>query len=133
MKRLFVCKANVGRSQAAMELYRQRGGQADSAGTRVNKPGTTLAERPSAATIVQVMRDDYSIDMIHNIRTQLTRSGTKGYDSIIMMAQTETVPKWAFKDHRVTFWDIDDAKGFGTSATRTIVHKIKSKVDTLPL
>lgn len=38
MNILFICHANVGRSQAAMELYRKNGGQADSAGTKVDAP-----------------------------------------------------------------------------------------------
>ena len=73
MKILFVCQANVGRSQAAMELYRQKGGEAHSAGTKVDTPGATLAERPGAFNIVQIMKEDYDIDMIHNIRTQIAK------------------------------------------------------------
>ena len=45
MKILFVCQANVGRSQAAMELYRQKGGEADSMGTKVDMLGAALAVR----------------------------------------------------------------------------------------
>ena len=92
MKLLFICQANVGRSQSAMELYRQMGGDADSAGTKVDTPGATLAQRPGAVNIVQVLREDHSIDMIHNVRTQLTESFARPYDRLIVMAEPETWP-----------------------------------------
>ena len=75
MKILFICRQNVGRSQAAMELFRLKGGIAESAGTAVENPNTTLAERPGAVNIVAVMRQDYGVDMNKNIRKQLTESG----------------------------------------------------------
>lgn len=133
MKRLFICHANVGRSQAAMELYRQRGGEADSAGTEVDKPGTTLAERPGAVTILQVMRDDYGIDMQHNVRTQLTQQQAAPYDQIIVITAKDSVPKWLLDDPRMVFWDIVDAIGQNTSVTRNIVHEVADRVHELPL
>lgn len=133
MKLLFVCKANVGRSQVAMELYRRRGGDADSAGTQVDAPGETLDKRPGACTIVDIMRNDYSIDMLRNERTQLTQLGAAEYDTIVMIAQRDTIPSWALKDPRVVFWEIDDPKGASTDTTRVIVRQIESSVDALSL
>jgi len=131
MKLLFVCQANVGRSQAAMELYRAKGGSADSMGTKVDTPGMTLAERPGAANIVQVMNEDYGIDMIHNVRTQISENMTSDYDKIIVMAERDTVPQWLFADKRAVFWTVDDPKGQDIVTTRRIVHEIKQKVDQL--
>jgi protein-tyrosine-phosphatase len=131
MKILFLCQANVGRSQAAMELYRQKDGVASSAGTKVDMPGTTLAERPGAVNIVQVMREDYNINMIHNVRTQVTEDVAKGYDKIIIMAEKDTVPEWLFQDKRSVFWTVNDPKGQDVPTTRRIVNEIKQKVDEL--
>lgn len=131
MKTLFICHANVGRSQAAMEMYRKKGGTADSAGTNVDAPGKTLAERPTATTIVQVMREDYDIDMIHNVRTQLTQELAEPYDRLIVMAEPETWPEWLRHDKRVTYWEIMDTKGQDLATTRRLVHEINDKVDTL--
>lgn len=132
-KVLFVCHANVGRSQAAMELYRARGGQADSAGTEVDRPGTTLGERPSSLTIASVMYHDYGIDMSQNIRTQLTEEQARDYDKIVMIAERDTVPDWAFHDARVEFWDVQDSKGQDTPTTRRIVHQLAGLVDAMPV
>lgn len=131
MKVLFLCQANVGRSQAAMELYRQGNGIASSAGTKVDLPGTTLAERPGAANIIQVMREDYDINMIHNVRTQVSEDVAKGYNKIVVMAEKDTVPEWLFHDKRSVFWTINDPKGQDIPTTRRIVNEIKKKVDEL--
>jgi len=131
MNILFVCQANVGRSQAAMELYRYKGGLADSAGTKVDTPGMTLAERPGAFNIVQVMKEDYGIDMIHNMRTQISEDNIKGYDKIIVMAEPDTIPEWLSSDERFEFWLVNDPKGQDLSTTRQIVNEIKEKVDKL--
>ncbi len=131
MKLLFICQANVGRSQAAMELYRQKGGQADSAGTNVDTPRATLAERPGAATIVRVMRDTYGIDMIYNIRTQLTEKLASDYDQLVVMAEPETWPEWLKNDGRVLYWEIQDPRGQDENTTRKIVAEISEKINDL--
>lgn len=131
MKVLFVCQANVGRSQVAMELFCQLGGEADSAGTKVDLPGTTLAERPGAATVVAILRNDYDIDMIHNMRTQINRDLLTSYDVLIVMAEIETVPTWLLEDSRMRYWKIDDPKCQDDMTTRRIVDEVKARVDSL--
>lgn len=133
MKRLFVCHANVGRSQTAIELYRRRGGQGDSAGTDVDRPGTTLGDRPLAATIVQVMYEDYGINMRQNVRTQLSREQAAPYDEIIVITAKASVPKWLLRDPRVIFWDIPDAIGRDAAFTRGVVAQVAAYVDKLSL
>lgn len=131
MNVLFICQANVGRSQAAMELYRQKGGTADSAGTKVDAPGKTLAERPGAANIVQIMREDHDIDMIDNVRTQLTESLAAPYDKLVVMAELETWPEWLKHDDRVIHWNIQDTKGQDVPTTRRLVGEIYEKIKTI--
>lgn len=131
MKTLFVCQANVARSQVAMELFRLMGREADSAGTKVDAPGTTLRERPSSANVVQVMREDYDVDMIENVRTQITEENAKPYGRIIVMAERETVPKWLLEDKRATFWKIEDPKGQDLAFVRGTVNEVRQAVDSL--
>ncbi|MGH7218375.1 MAG: low molecular weight phosphatase family protein [Candidatus Microsaccharimonas sp.] len=131
MKTLFVCQANVARSQAAMELFRQMGHEADSAGTKVDAPGKTLAERPSAKNVVQVMREEYGVDMINNVRTQITKELAQRYDQIVVMAEHETVPGWLLEDSRALFWKIDDPKGQDIAFVRRVVGEVREHVDSL--
>ena len=133
MNVLFVCQANVGRSQVGMELYRKKGGTASSMGTKVDTPGLTLAERPTAKTIVGIMRDTYGIDMINNVRTQISEDAATAFDKIVVMAEPETVPEWLFNDTRAEFWKIDDPKGQDEETTRRIVAEVQSVVDSLPV
>lgn len=132
-KTLFVCQANVGRSQVAMELFKKKGGSADSSGTLVDAPGTTLTERPSSATIVGIMRKDYGIDMINNVRTQITEENAKEYDRLVVMAEEETWPEWLRSDPRVIHWKIQDPKFQNEATTQAIVDQVAAKIDTLPL
>ncbi len=132
-KVLFVCQANVGRSQVAMELYRKKGGEADSSGTKVDAPGTTLNERPSSATIVGIMRKDYEIDMINNVRTQLTQENAAPYDKLVVMAEEDTWPEWLATDSRLIHWKIQDPKFQDQDTTQGIVNQVAERVAELPV
>ena len=130
MKTLFVCKQNVGRSQAAMELWRLKGsGETGSAGSAVDSPDTTLAERPGAVNIVNIMREDYGVDMIQNVRKQITKELAAPYDRLIVMAQPETWPEWLRTDPRVTYWEVEDTLGHDVPTTRRIVKEIEAQID----
>ncbi len=131
MKVLFICRANVGRSQAAMELYRQLGGVADSAGTRVDEPGQLLMNRPAAATIVRVMQNEYGIDMSHNVRIQATPSMAAAYDKLIVMAEPETIPTWLAQDVRTELWTVPDPAGKTERETSSTVRDIAQKVASI--
>ncbi len=131
MNVLFVCQANVGRSQVAMELYRQRGGKADSAGTKVDQPGQVLADRPGATIIVDVMRASYGIDMSRNTRTQITPARAAGHDKLVVMAEPETIPAWLDEDSRTLRWIVDDPKGQDEATTRMIVCRIEREIEAI--
>ncbi len=132
-KVLFVCQANVGRSQVAMELYRKKGGEADSSGTLVDAPGTTLKERPTSATIVGIMQKDYDIDMINNVRTQLTQENAAPYDKLVVMAEEDTWPDWLAADPRLIHWKIQDPKFQDQGTTQSIVDQVAERVAELPV
>ncbi len=132
MKVLFVCRANIGRSQAAMELYRLHGGIGDSAGTRVDVPGQQVASHPAAATILHVMQEMYGLDMSHNLRTQITPENAAWYDKLIVMAEPETIPEWLREDARTELWHIPDAAKQDEATTRNIVRMIEEKVVDIP-
>lgn len=131
MKTLFVCQANVARSQVAMELFRQMGREADSAGTKVDAPGATLAERPSAKNVLQIMREEHGVDMINNVRTQITQDIAQPYDQIVVMAEHETIPEWLLNDPRAIFWKIDDPKGQDMAFVRRVVGEVREHIETL--
>jgi arsenate reductase len=131
MKILFLCNANVGRSQAAMSYYNHlHPGDAVSAGTIVDVPGQKLKNRVQATHIVAVMQE-HGIDMSENERTQLTEDMLDGIDKIIIMADKHTVPDYLINKDNVEFWAVEDAKDKSLERTRQIRDQIQKRIEDL--
>ena len=131
MKVLFICRANVGRSQAAMSLYNQLySSGASSAGTKVAETGELLADRPGAENIISVMQE-YGLDISKNTRIQVTQELAQHFDKLIVMAEPETIPEWLLQSAKTDIWTIQDPKGQDIPSTRRIVKEIEQKVKHL--
>ena len=131
MKLLFVCRANIGRSQAAMAFYNlKHPGLASSAVTVVDVSGEQLQCRIGAANIVTVMKE-YGVDMSEYQRQQINIQILNDYDKIVLMAEPETIPDWLRNCDKVITWNVPDPKGQTLERTRAITADIKQKVDNL--
>ena len=112
----------------AAEYYNKiHPGDAESAGTIVDRPGRTISPE---AEVVVVMKE-IGIDMSKNVRTQLTEEALEKYDKIIVMAQPETVPEYLENSSKTETWDIEDAKGVSRETARIIRDKIEAHVADL--
>jgi len=130
-KVLFVCQANIGRSQAAMEFYNLLvPGHGASAGTIVDNPGQKLKDRLGAIPIVAVMKE-HGVDVADNQRTQLDETMISKFDKIVVMAELKTVPDWLLNNPKTIIWPVEDLKGKTPEQTRVIVTQIKDKVEEL--
>jgi protein-tyrosine-phosphatase len=135
MKVLFVCWANVGRSQVAKAFYNQLTGtqDADSAGTEVEMPGETLGERQlrkGGTHIIQAM-DEKGIDIRGYAKTQLSEDMLDRYDKIICMAQPEYTPPWLEQHDSFVRWDVADPGGKAIEESRIARDAIETKVTDL--
>ncbi|MBC7869083.1 hypothetical protein H7X69_02815 [Candidatus Saccharibacteria bacterium] len=131
MKVLFVCRANVGRSQAATALYNQiHPGNSDSVGTIVDNPGEKLVDRKGAKNIIEVMFE-HDIDITSNRRTQINENRINQYDKVIVMAEQKTIPDWLRDNSKTEVWTIQDPKDQDIETTRKIVREIEEKVKSL--
>lgn len=131
MKILFVCRGNVGRSQAAMALYNADADkQALSAGTIVGSQTTTVGERPGASAIVEVMIEE-GLDISKNTSTQITPEMVEEFDKVVVMAELESVPDWLKDDPKTELWDIPDLKDVSVEEARETLSLIKSKLHHL--
>lgn len=131
MKILFVCRGNVGRSQAAMALYNVAADEkAHSAGTIVGDEKRTVGERELAASIVQVMKEE-GLDISKNTSTQITPEMMDEFDKVIVMAELYSVPDWLKDSLKSEMWDIPDLKAVSVEEAREIVTLIKSKLQNL--
>jgi arsenate reductase len=131
MKILFVCRANVGRSQAAMGLYNAiHSEKSESAGTITHLQDVALKNREGAENIVQAMKE-IGIDISHNKPRQITIEIVNDFDKVIVMAEPETIPDWLSNSPKTEMWTIQDAKDQNLETTRKIVEQIKSKISVL--
>lgn len=142
MKTLFVCYANVGRSQTAMALYNHwaKTTVADSAGTGVNETNPechALGEfeqnghhRPSTLT---VLSEKLGIDASNFTRKQLTPDMLSQYDLVVNIADRDQTPDWLRGDN-VIWWKVLD---LGPEFTRermwqnydNLADKVKKLID----
>ena len=138
MKVLFVCNANVGRSQAAEALLKRLSGhEAHSAGTRAdevvarsNPPTRTLKDTPSPA--VPYLKE-LGVDISQNLRTQLTEDLVRQADKVIVIADRDTWPDYLSNSDEVVVWDIQDTLGMGSDEAQLLLDEIKQRVEELVL
>lgn len=131
MKVLFVCRGNVGRSQAAMALYNVSADESSSsAGTMVGNETRTVGERELATSIVQVMQEE-GLDISKNTSTQITPEMIEDFDKVIVMAEAYSIPKWLNNSPKTEIWDIPDLKGVSIDEARSTVSLIKAKLTKL--
>ena len=136
MNVIFVCRANLGRSQMARAMFdRLSQHQSTSVGTMVAEmEGQTVAERakvaPSVVLVLELM-DEEGLDISSEERTQLTAELFNAADKVIVMAERETWPSYLVENGKVVFWDIADAFNIPMDAVRSIKDQIKAKVEEL--
>jgi protein-tyrosine-phosphatase len=136
MNILFVCRGNVGRSQMAEALLRERLPllNIQSVGTRVfdkegnSKEGEKLHEREGAHVVIQVLRE-LGINAENAKRNQITETAVKDADIVIVMAEKETLPEYLENNPKVRFWDVGDPKERSLEETREIRDRISSYVE----
>ncbi len=135
MRILFVCWANVGRSQMAASFYNHLTGtkHAAAAGTKVEIPGETLGERRArrgGTHVIDSMMEE-GIDISNNIQTQLLEKMLDHYDRVISMADYTYTPTWLREHPRFEYWEVKDPGGKGPEETKVARDIIKAKVEEL--
>lgn len=130
-KILFVCRANSGRSQIAMELYNLlRPGMAESAGTHVDEPGQQLRDRATAQTAIEVMHE-LGVDISSNTRRQLMPQMLEDYDHVIVLAETAAIPAYLNTWVAAEMWHIEDTRYKPLKHVREIRDQIDTRVKEL--
>jgi arsenate reductase len=135
MKILFICWANVGRSQMGAAFYNHltHSADADAAGTKVELPGETLQERRlrrGGTYVIDAMNEE-NIDISNRKMVQLTSNMLDSYDKIISMADKHYTPLWLSRHSKYEYWDVKDPGGKGLAETDIAKNDIKLKVEEL--
>jgi len=132
MNVLYVCRANIGRSQMAQGFHNKFAkGKATSAGTHgIEHEGKKLGELTRGALACQVMQEE-GINIKDQKIKQLNKKSTDTIDKIITMVPKKQLPPYLAQDKRVMYWKIADAKGKDYEFHIKTRDKIKQKVLTL--
>lgn len=134
MNILFVCKANVGRSQMAESWFGVLSKHnVKSAGTNVNgDEGKELHEY-----VIGCMKE-LRCDLSGHYRKQLTREAVGWADKIYVMTGREDFPSCFNKNlpnyidySKVEFWAVDDPKGKSYESHVKTMTKVKGLVEKL--
>lgn len=138
MKVLFVCYANVGRSQVAQSYFDTLSKHAsDSAGIAVDErivamklPSRKLKDNLNQRS-VEYVRREFSVDIAEKERQQLTPEIIDTSDLAIVIAEKERWPDYLKEGGKVVFWDIQDPAGMADNFANDIYREVQRRVEQL--
>jgi protein-tyrosine-phosphatase len=141
MNILFVCHANVGRSQVAQVYFDQLSRHiSNSAGIAVDEliakrhlRGRKLKDVPSRAAeyIRECIRNAFGVDIAEKERQQLTPAMVDEADLVVVIAEKERWPAYLQEGGKVMFWDIPDGAGQDDAFVYDVFTQVRRRVEQL--
>ena len=138
MKILFVCYANVGRSQVAQAYFTKLSRhESDSAGIAVNEliVQRRLASRKLKDVVdqrsVAYIGREFGIDVSERERQQLVPAMLDEVDRVIVIAEKERWPDYLQEGGKIVFWDIPDAVGQPDDFAYDVFRQVQRRVERL--
>jgi protein-tyrosine-phosphatase len=125
MKVLFICNANVGRSQVAQAYFEALSRhRSDSAGIAAN-------ERIAAMKLAsRKLKDNPNQSSMRYIRRELGRDiGEK--DLVVVIAEKERWPGYLKECDKVLFWDIQDPVDMAHESANEVYRQVQRRVEQL--
>jgi protein-tyrosine-phosphatase len=138
MKVLFVCYANVGRSQVAQAYFSTLSQHdSDSAGIAVdeliakaNLSGRKIKDLPTKRA-AEYIRQEIGVSVAEKERQQLTPAMLDTADLVIVIAEKEGWPGYLKEGGKVVFWDIPDAVGQTDEFAHDVFRQVQRRVERL--
>jgi len=136
MKVLFVCKANVGRSQVAQVRFEQLSKhESYCAGIGVAE---SVAQRPSSKLKdirnlrpVEYIKTRLRVDHSERDRLQLTPEMIDDMDLAIIIHDKAEWPDYLKEGANVVFWDIPDTPGLDDESAGKLWDQVQLRVEEL--
>ena len=142
-KVLFVCNANVVRSQMAQAFYNHftKTQNADSAGVNAEKYSTDeiptvadfdahlIAKNLDPLAVIDLMQEK-GIEVGASQRTQLTKDMLCNYDLVVNIANRNQTPDW-LKGDNVVWWKIEDPHAESRELAELACDEIEKRVKKL--
>ena len=143
MNILFVCRANVGRSQVAQVCFNKLSRHtADSAGIAVDElivklhlRGRKLKDVTSISRAaeynLECIRNELGVDIADKERQQLTPQMVDEADLVVVIAEKEQWPDYLKEGGKIMFWDIPDGVGQDDAFVYDVFTQVRRKVEQL--
>ncbi|MFQ6028726.1 MAG: low molecular weight phosphatase family protein [Dehalococcoidia bacterium] len=138
MNVLFVCNANIGRSQVAQVYFDQLSShQSSSAGMAVDElmarqglPSKKLKDARNQWS-QEYIRQEFGVDLSERERQQLTPQLIDEADLVVVINEKANWPHYLEEGGKVVFWDIQDGLGQTDDAIYQIYAEVRQKVEDL--
>ena len=137
-KVLFVCFANMGRSQVARACFDQLSQHdSDSAGigvdeqiARRNLPNRKLSSDGRGRSI-EYIRKAFGVDISERERQQLTPEMVHAVDLVILVVEKDKWPDYLQEGGKVVFWDIPDPYRQDDDFVNDVYRQVQYRVEQL--
>ena len=138
MKVLFVCQANIGRSQVAQVYFNKLSKHdSDSAGMGVDEnvlmlalPSRKLKDVPTQRSVVYIQRE-FGVDASETESTQLTPEMIDEAYRVIIINERERWLDYVKESGKVVHWDIPDSLGMEDESAFDVYREIRQRVEEL--
>jgi protein-tyrosine-phosphatase len=138
MKVLFICYANVGRSQVAHAHFEKLSKHdCESAGIAVNERLTAmklasrkLKDNPNQSSVRYIGRE-LGRDIGEKEKQQLIPEMITTADLVVVIAEKERWPSYLQECNKVLFWDIQDPVGMTDESADEVYRQVQRRVEQL--
>ncbi|MBU2615719.1 MAG: low molecular weight phosphatase family protein [Nanoarchaeota archaeon] len=131
MKVLFICRANVGRSQIAEAMFNSISKKHKAISAGLNPPEKWEGQKLSKTKFVapSMIELDYNVD--EKISKKITNQMVDEAGKIIVIGEKDGWPDYLKKSDQVSFWDVEDPDKGGLELHRRVRDQIKSLIEDL--
>jgi protein-tyrosine-phosphatase len=138
MKVLFICYANVGRSQVAHAHFQTLSKHdCDSAGIAVNErlaamklASRKLKDNPNQSSL-RYLKRELDRDIGEKEKQQLIPEMINTADLVVVIAEKERWPSYLQECNKLLFWDIQDPVGMTDESADQVYREVRRRVEQL--
>ena len=134
-KIIFICRANIFRSQIAKGFYNkysEDGTFAESYGTMVDAEGfrdTPISKFPGMTNTIEMLKTE-DVDISNEYCKQISPEKITPLSKVIVMAEKDTIPGWLTPD-QYEYWEIPNPSVFTSESAFNTINLIREKVKNL--
>ena len=136
MRVLFICRANISRSQTAKAFFDSLSEhESESAGVIVGeRDGMSIREhielRGNQDHVFEIM-EKQGLDITGNVRRQVTPEMVDRADRVIVMTDKEEMPDFILSSDKAVYWGVDDTLKVPYDTVVEINRDIRRRVEQL--